>query len=296
MTEGRFIKWALVAPTLIFLIAMNLFPLVYNVTLSFTNADLSRPEKRTSVQTKNYDRLFDPEKSEDQRSALRNTASFVICAVSIELVLGFIVALALHRVGWGKSIWMTILIIPMMLSPAVIGMFWNHILDAQHGILNQLLGALHLPQPRWTTDKSIQFWTIVLIDVWMWTPFMMLISLAALGSIPKSIYEAAEIDRGGAWYVFRRVTLPMCAPLLILAVLLRVTDALKQFDLVMAITGPTNSSTRTLSTQMYQEMIQSGRIGRGSAFSLVVLVIVIALATLFTRYMAYLKRSQGRAD
>ena len=102
----------------------------------------------------------------------------------------------------------------------------------------QRLPLLHLPQPQWLTDDDLKLVSILLVDVWMWTPFMMLISLAGLNAIPKHIYEAAEIDRAGRFMVFRTITLPMCAPLLGLAVLLRATDALKQFDLVMAITGP----------------------------------------------------------
>ncbi len=101
---------------------------------------------------------------------------------------------------------------------------------------------LHLPQPQWLTDDDLKLVSILLVDVWMWTPFMMLISLAGLNAIPKYIYEAAEIDRAGRWMVFRTITLPMCAPLLGLAVLLRATDALKQFDLVMAITGPNDAA------------------------------------------------------
>ena len=204
---------------------------------------------------------------------------------------GFVLALALKDRFRGKGAVLTVLLVPMMLSPAVMGMFWNLILDPTYGIVNQALAAVHLPAPNWSRDWK--FVTIVLIDVWMWTPFMLLISLAALNSIPTYLYEAAEIDRAGRLTVFRRITLPMCAPLLLLGVLLRTTDALKQFDLVMATTGGNDAATQTLSALMYQDMLAPGEVGRGGAYACIVLVIVIALASLFTRYLARMRRKQG---
>jgi multiple sugar transport system permease protein len=135
---------------------------------------------------------------------------------------------------------------------------------------------------------------VLLVDIWMWTPYMMLIALAGLNAIPDYIYEAAEIDRASAWTVFRRVTLPMCAPLLFLAVLFRVTDALKQFDLVMALTGPNDGATQTLSALLYQLTFANQKVGLGSAYACVVLVVVIALASVFTRYLDWLAKKQGR--
>jgi multiple sugar transport system permease protein len=181
-----------------------------------------------------------------------------------------------------------------MLSPAVMGLVWSLILNGNYGILNQLLDVAGIAQPQWLTDRDLKFFSIVLVDVWMWTPFMMLIALAGLSSIPASIFEAAEIDRAGTWRVFTRITLPMCAPLLGLAILLRATDALKQFDLVMAVTGPNDPTTQTLSTLLYQVVFRDGKVGLGSAFACTVLVVVVALATVFTRYVDGL-RGKGLA-
>jgi multiple sugar transport system permease protein len=288
------LKWSFVTPTLLFLIALNVFPLFYNVILSFTDANLLSPESKF-VGGKNFSRIFtDPIFGQ----ALRTTGAFAFFGVLIELLLGFILALSLKRNFRGKTIVLTILLIPMMLSPAVMGLYWNLILNGSYGILNQMLAliGLHNIQPQWTTDPKLKLASLVLIDVWMWTPFMMLIALAGLNAIPNYIYEAAEIDRGSRWTVFRRITLPMCAPLLLLAVLFRTTDALKQFDLVMAVTGPNDAKTQTLSALLYQQMLQRQQIGLGSAYSVVVLVIVIALATVFTRYLDYIAKRQGRSN
>jgi multiple sugar transport system permease protein len=283
--------WWLVAPTLVLLIGFNVFPLLYNVVLSFSDADLTGGP-RSGVGGANYDRVFgDPLFA----GALRRTALFVLAAVGAELVLGFALALALVRDFRGKHAVLTALLVPMMLSPAVMGLYWGLILNGNYGIVNQMLGAVGLPQPQWLTDRDLKFWSIVLIDVWMWTPFMMLIALAGLSAIPPSVYEAAEIDRAGRWRVFTRITLPLTAPVLGLAVLFRATDALKQFDLVMATTGPNDAATQTLSTLLYQVVFRDGKVGLGSAFACTVLVVVIALATVFTRYIDRLQRGEAAA-
>jgi multiple sugar transport system permease protein len=286
------LKYGFVAPALLVLIALNVFPLVYNVVLSFTDADLSGGP-RQSVGGANYEYVF---RSPRFAAAVRITALFVFSAVFIELVLGFLLALAIRRDFRGKTVILTILMIPMMLSPAVMGLYWNLILNGNYGVMNQMLAGLGLggEGPQWLTDNDLKLITILIIDVWMWTPFMMLISLAALNAIPGYLYEAAEIDRASRWRVFRKITLPMCAPLLALAALLRTTDALKQFDLVMAITGSTDPNTQTLSALLYEEIFRAYKLGRGVAYACVILVMVIALASVFTRYLGYLHRRQGR--
>lgn len=285
---GSGIAWGLVGPTLLLLVAFNVFPLVYNVALSFTNRELVGEGWR-AVGTANYTRVFDDPLFAE---ALRRTTVFVVCAVGAELLLGFALALALVREFRLKRAVLAVVLVPMMLSPAVMGLYWALILNGNYGVVNQVLGGLGLSQPQWLTDRDLKFWSVVVIDVWMWTPFMALIALAGLSAIPPHLYEAAEIDRASRWRVFARITLPMTAPLLGLAVLLRATDALKQFDLVMATSGPNDASTQTLSTLLYQVVFRDGKIGLGSAFACVVLVVVIALATVFTRYLDHLRRAR----
>jgi multiple sugar transport system permease protein len=291
--DGAAIRVAFVAPTLVFLVVLNLFPLVYNVILSFTDAQLSSLDYGF-VGTRNYSAVLGELASPRFQQALRTTGVFVACAVSIELVLGFVLALALRDSFRGRSVILSALLIPMMLSPAVMGLFWNLILSAHNGVLDQALQGLGLPGPHWLTDPPWKLPAVILVDVWMWTPFMMLIALAGLNAIPPYIYEAAEIDRASPWAVFQRITLPMTAPLLGLAVLLRCTDALKQFDLVMALTGPNDAATQTVSALLYQVTFGSQKVGLGSAYACVVLVVVIALASVFTRYLDWLAQKQGR--
>ncbi len=288
--QNQSIKYGFVAPALIFLILFNVFPLVYNIYLSFTNMELSGG-LATFVGMRNFEIVFD-----DPRylSALRTTGLFVVLAVSIELLLGFALALALYTPFRGKTPLLTVILIPMMLSPAVMGLYWNFILNGHYGVFNQILSYFALPQPQWITDPNLKLFSILIIDIWMWTPFMMLIALAGLNAIPKHLYEAATIDRASPWTIFRRITLPLCSPLLFLSVLFRTTDALKQFDLVMSITGPNDPATQTLSALLYQTMFRGYKIGLGSAYSIVILIIVIVLSSLFIRYMATILQKQGR--
>lgn len=284
------LKYGFVGPALIFLIAFNIFPLLYNIYLSFTDAELSGGLAQV-VGGRNYGVILD-----DTRygAALRTTGLFVVLSVVVELILGFALALALRKPFWGKPVVTTILLVPMMLSPAVMGLYWNFVLNGHYGVVNQVLAISGLFQPQWLTDPDLKLLSILMIDIWMWTPFMMLIALAGLNAIPPHLYEAAAIDRASNWTVFRRITLPLCSPLLFLAVLLRTTDALKQFDLVMAVTGPNDRTTQTLSALLYQVMFRGYKIGLGSAYSLVILVIVIALASVFIRYIASIQVKQGR--
>jgi multiple sugar transport system permease protein len=289
--SSRLLEWGFVVPALLLLLGLNLFPLFFDIHLSFTNADLSGGVAE-SVGGRNYTVLFSDAR---YAQAITTTAIFVVGSVSIELLLGFVLALAMKDRMPGKPVVLTLLLIPMMLCPVVLSLFWNLILNGHYGVCNQFLGFLGLPQPQWLTSESLKLVSILIVDVWMWTPFMMLIALAGLNAIPSYIYEAAEIDRASRFTVFRRITLPLCAPLLGLAVLLRATDALKQFDLVMAMTGPNDLATQTLSARVYQVVFRDYKVGLGAAYGVVILVMVLAIATLFVRYIDRLQRQQGRA-
>ena len=292
MREGwdqGWLRYGFVAPALVLLIAVNIFPLLYSVVLSFTNADLVGSDAAW-VGVLNYKIVF---KFAKYGQALRTTALFVFLAVTCELLLGFGLAYALRDRFALKPLVLTMLLIPMMLPQAVMGLFWKLILNGNYGAFNQALSFMGFSQPQWITDPDLKFISVLMVDVWMWTPFMMLISLAALQSIPPYIYEAAAIDRASSWRTFRRITLPMCAPLLGLAVLLRATDALKQFDLIMALTGPNDRVTQTLSALLYQTVFRDGKVGLGTAYSYVILVLVIALASVFLRYMGRLQRESA---
>jgi multiple sugar transport system permease protein len=284
------LKYGFIGPAILLLLAFNVFPFFYTLFMSFT--DMKPYGKYGFVGGENYGEVFS---DASYAASIRTTAVFVVAAVAVELVVGFCLALALRGEFRGKTAVLTVLLVPMMLAPAVMGTFWGMILEENYGVLNKLLSGAGLPKFGWISDDKVRLFSVLLIDVWMWTPFMMLIALAALNSIPKYIYEAAEIDRAGRWTVFWRITLPMCAPLLFLAVLLRTTDAIKQFDFVMALYGSNTASVQTLSARIYQTAIREFKLGMGASYGFVILVAIIALATLFTRYVGYVQSKQGKA-
>lgn len=282
--------WKFVSPALALLVALNVYPLLSNIVLSLTSAELTGGGW-TWVGLANFRTVFtDPR----YVGALSTTAFFTLVAVGVELVVGFLAALALRRSFAGRGALLIALLVPMMLSPAVMGMFWNLILNGSYGVLNQTLAWVGLPQPQWLTDPKWKLAAVLFVDIWMWTPFTLLVSLAGLNSIPAALYEAAEIDRLPPWMIFRRVTLPLVAPFLFLAALFRATDALKQFDLVMALTGPNDGATQTLSALLFQTIFGNARVGLGSAFACVALVGVIVLTTVVVRTLERIQRSQGK--
>jgi multiple sugar transport system permease protein len=286
------LKYGFVGPALVLLVAFNIFPLFSNIYFSFTNAEVDLFNVK-GVGGENYGTVFN---KPSYGQAIRTTAVFTAVVVAVELLLGFCLALCLREAFRGRDVVITLLLIPMMLCPLVVALFWKLILNSNFGLLFLTLrDGLGLGDATPLILEKMPLLAIIIVDVWMWTPFMMLIALAGLNSIPKYIYEAAEIDRASRWTVFRRITLPMCAPILLLAVLLRVTDALKQFDLVMALVGENVSETQTLSVLMYQRAIAGRQVGEGAAYGFVILVAVIALSTLFTRYIDYIQRKQGKS-
>jgi multiple sugar transport system permease protein len=181
---------------------------------------------------------------------------------------------------------MTLMLIPMMLSPVVVALFWRFIMQGE-GVLNYYVTQVFGADPvLWLTDRWIAPWALVLVDVWMWTPFMMLISLAGLSAVPKYLYEAAAVDRAGAWFRFRHITLPMVMPLLLIAIIFRTMDAYKLFDQVFVLTGGgPGRFTQTAALYVYEVAFKNFETGEGSALGYIMLIVIIALANLFIRVL-----------
>lgn len=162
---------------------------------------------------------------------------YVFGAVTLQTVLGFAIAYLISRRTHGRGLLTTLFLVPMMLSPVVVGLFWRFMLDAQFGVINSLLGSLGLGQVEWLTQQRTALMSLIVVDTWQWTPFIMLIALAGLTAVPKYLYEAASIDRASEWFRFRTITLPLVWPLLLIAVLFRAIEAFRLFDLVYILTS-----------------------------------------------------------
>jgi len=284
-----------IMPTLILLIVMNIFPLLWSLILSFSKYSAIGSESPDFVGTKNYVRILS---NPDTWHYFITTAYFVVLAVAAQFTIGFGLALLLNREFKGKGVVTTLMLIPMMLSPVVVGLFWRFILDSSWGLMNYLLSLIpgisdSARSIIWLTRPKMALFSLVIIDTWMWSPFMMLLSLAGLSAIPKYLYEAAEIDRASAWFKFRHITFPLVAPLLLIALLFRTMDAFKLFDLVYIVTdGGPGTATETVSMNLYRQAFRNWNTGQSCALAYILLIIIIALSNI---YIKYLNKAKGSA-
>ena len=209
--SDKALSWFLIFPTIVLLLAINIFPLLWTVYLSFTNYRANQPGRPVRwVGTSNYERLLS---SEDIWGYLQATAHFVVWTMVLQVLLGFGLALLINRHFRGAGFLTTVILIPMMLSPAVVGTFWTYLYQPQTGIFTYLINIFADVGPLdMIGSVTLAPWAIVIVDTWMWTPYIMLLCLAGLRSIPAYLYEAAEIDRANAWQKFWYITLPRVLP------------------------------------------------------------------------------------
>src|SRR5204862_896383 len=224
-------------------------PLIWAIALSFTNYRANRPnEVIKNVGLQNYERILgDPE----IWSAMQTTAHFVFWTITLETLIGFGLAYLIDRKFRGHAFWTTIILIPMMLSPAVVGNVWKFLYQPQIGLFNYIVSFFTgIPPSSFEMLGSVSLspWSIIIVDTWMWTPYVMLICLAGLRSIPDYIYEAAEVDRASKLRQFWSITLPMALPFIMLAVLFRGIENFKMFDMVNLLTGGGPGSTTELAS------------------------------------------------
>lgn len=295
--SDRWIAIGFLTPTLLLLLFITVFPLIWSLYLSFTEWSVTRDALSSPVWigTQNYVNLLTETRiGERTWERFIVTGQFVVPAVTLELLLGFGVAMLLNRKFAGRGALMTLLLIPMMLSPVVVALFWRFMMQGT-GILNYYVTALGAEPVGWLTDRYTVIWSLVLVDVWMWTPFVMLIALAGLSAVPKYLYEAAAVDRASSWFRFRHITLPMVMPLLLIALIFRVIDAYKLFDqafVLLGAGGGPGRSAQTAALWVYEVAFSNFDTGEGSALGYIMLVVIIALANIFIRVLNNLKSEQ----
>jgi multiple sugar transport system permease protein len=285
--SDRAIAWLFITPTIVLLLAINIFPLLWTIYMSFTNYKANMGwVKYRSVGIDNYvDILTDS----DIWAAMQTTAHFVFWSILFEVLLGFGLALLVNRRFRGHSFWTTVILLPMMLSPAVVGNFWTFLFQPQIGLFNYIVAFFSGADPgsfQMIGDVALAPWTIVLVDTWMWTPYVMLICLAGLRSIPDSIYEAAEVDRASTWRRFWSITLPMVTPFLMLAVLFRAIENFKMFDMVNLLTnGGPGSLTETVSITLKRAAFEKWQTGWSSALAVILFLTVFGAANIYVKVL-----------
>jgi multiple sugar transport system permease protein len=271
------VKWAFLLPALVYLMLLAIFPLVWTLTLSLTRWNANTMERPEFIGLGNF-RYFlfeDPRFWHD----LRFTAMYVGIAVSVELLLGLLLASLLSQSFRGKNFFRVIFLIPMACPPIAVAFLWRMMLHPDIGVINSALQAIGLGAVKWTTSPAVAPFTIIMVDIWEWTPFMFLALLAALQALPTELYQSAAVDGATSWQMFRGITLPLITPMIITVSLIRAIDAFKLFELVFGITGAgPGGATESLSYYVYLIGMKWFKLGRGSAISWLFVVVLIGLA------------------
>ncbi len=279
--------WIFLSPMLIVLLLVAAWPLARTIWFGFTDANLSAIGDWRFIGFDNYLARYDGEwfgllADGDWWLAVYNTLWFAAVSVTLETVLGMIVALVLHSAFAGRGLVRAAVLIPWAIPTIVSAKMWSWMLNDQFGVINAMLmtlGIIDTPVA-WTADPATAMWAVVMVDVWKTTPFMALLLLAGLQMIPVDCYEAARIDGVSAVRVFFRVTLPLIRPALIVAVVFRGLDALRVFDLIYVITA-NSRDTMSMSVYARQQLVDFQEVGVGSAAS-TLLFLVIAVLTVIT--------------
>jgi multiple sugar transport system permease protein len=272
-----------IIPTIAFLIVFNIFPLIYSLGYSFTDFRASSNAPASFVGLQNYRDLLDDDHVWNNFTV---TAQYVLVSVGGQVLLGFGAALLLNRRIPFKGLFTTLLLIPMMMSPVVVGLFWELLYSPSWGIINYALG---LGDFAWLSDPDVALYAIAITDIWMWSPFVMLLCLAGLSAIPQHLYEAAAIDRAGRWFTFTRITLPLVTPLLLIAVIFRTMEAFKTFDLAFIMSS--QETSELIAIKLYRLAFQEWQTGPSCALAYMVLIMVLAITNI---YVKYLNRAKDR--
>jgi len=284
LTDRR-MAWLFISPSVILLLGISIFPLIWSVYLSFTRYKVTGRAAPVWVGLQNFHTILTNNDLYNDWPIFQVTALIVIAAVGLEFLLGFGLALILVRKFPGRGLILTLMLTPMMLAPVIVGLFWRFMLDASFGVVNYMqITWLHLPRVDYVNQPGTAIASIVVADVWMWTPFMLLISVAGLSAIPNYLTEAALVDRASAWFRFRHITVPLVWPLLLIALIFRTIDAIKLFDLPFTLTGGgPGESTLTVSYLLYTKAFNDYDTGSSCALAYIILIMVIALANIYIR-------------
>jgi multiple sugar transport system permease protein len=270
------------APALIVTVAIMLYPLVFSLRTSFENYQLARPDEREFIGLDNY--LWTIQ-SPNFLNSITVTLVFTVVAVSLEFLLGLALALLVNREFRGQGIVRTILMLPLFLTPSVVGLLFVRLYYPGDGLVPLFLSLFGLDNnfPLLGT-RTTALPAIILMDVWRTTPFMFLVLLAGLQSLPQEVIEAAQIDGASAWQILKSITLPLLMPLILVALTIRGMDAFREFDTFMLLTGGgPGQATEVISMMAYILAFRAYDIGRASAVAWVILILVLIFSVFFVR-------------
>ena len=287
--SDRAVAWIFITPTLLLLLAINIYPLIYAISMSFTNFYANKLGREIKwVGLKNYAKILGKEAIWER---MQITASFMFWTLLLQAIIGLSLALLLNKKFKGNELLTTLIVLPMMLSPAVVGVFWTYLYNPQVGLFNYIINFFYdFGSFDMIGSSTLAPWAIVIVDTWMWTPFTMLICLAGLRSIPNYLYEAAEVDRANRLQQFIYITLPSVLPFLLLALLFRGIENFKMFDMVVELTsGGPGSATELASIQLKREAFEKWKTGYSSAYAVILFVTIFGFGNVYVKVMNKIK-------
>ena len=287
--SDKALAWIFITPTVLLLLAINIYPLFYAISMSFTNFYANKIGREIQhIGLTNYIKILGKEAVWER---MQTTANFMFWTLLLQALIGLGLAILLNKKFKGNELLTTLIVLPMMLSPAVVGLFWTYLYHPQVGLFNYIInfffdfGSFDM-----IGSSTLAPWSIVIVDTWMWTPFTMLICLAGLRSIPNYLYEAAEVDRANYWQQFIHITLPSVLPFLLLALLFRGIENFKMFDMVVELTsGGPGSVTELASIQLKREAFEKWKTGYSSAYAVILFVTIFGFGNVYVKVMNKIK-------
>jgi multiple sugar transport system permease protein len=281
----------MLVPTVALLMALSLFPMFYSIWLSFNQWNLGdRTATWHFVGITNFVTIFTTDPF--FWSAVQVTLIFVVATVTIQTLLGLGIALLFNDEFRGRGLVRTVIVLPLMISPVVAGLIWRFMYNTDRGMVNYLLYLVGIDKIDWLGQQASAMPAVMLADIWEWTPFVALIMMAALQSLPNEPFEAALIDGANAWQLFRYVTFPMIRPALMVALLIRTMDSFKIFDLIYVLTlGGPGVSTQVLGLYTYKWGFKFFQMGYASALSYIMIILLVIAANIIVYVM---RRSDNR--
>ena len=266
-------QYRLLVPLVVLLVAVLIYPLAFSFWVSLHDYELTAIGQEQFIGLANYTGLLD---NPSYWRAMTNTLTFVGLAVGLELVLGFGLALLLHGSVPLRHLFRSVLLTPMFITPIAVGLMFRFLLNSQLGVIPYILQTMGI-RVDWFGPRMALF-SIVLIDVWQWTPFMLLLLLAGLESLPAEPFEAARVDGASGWAMIRHITIPLMRPVILAAVVIRMLDAFKVFEYVYAITrGGPGERTEVIQYHIYRVGFRFFRMGEAAAMAYTLIVITLVL-------------------
>ncbi|NUO96607.1 MAG: sugar ABC transporter permease [Nonomuraea sp.] len=269
------------APALLLLAGMLLYPVLYTAWVSVSDFDLASFQPSGWVGWRNYEAvLHDP----GFLDSLKVTGVYLVIALPLQMVLGFAIAFLLNVAWRGRGVLRALFLIPMVVAPVVAGGVWRMLLDPLWGVVNYALGLVGVGPVEWIGDPTLAMASLIIIDTWRWTPFVVLIASAGIMALPGDVYEAARSDGAGRWATLRHITLPLLVPVMAAAFVVRWLGAVKMFDIALAATrgGPGNA-TNVINLYIYEKGFKSLEFGSASSMATIVLVLTMLITFVLFR-------------